>query len=302
VALVTAQEVAEAPDLDQVLTVRLDGRIGNGLRNEGDSLALLDQTGSVVDALSWGDDRSVLNPPLARVAPGTPLLRAGIAQVGDSPGPPETNSTDPARAAGATTTGNSAVSNETAAGEISAPTGLEASGSELPPSTTVVVSEIAPHAGWVELYNRGSVPVKLEGWSLSESGGAGTMRLPPAASVAPHGFVVIYTPALHLAETAQKILLLAPGGVLADLVDTGPVEGNAGWSRYPVHGGVWTRNTPLTPGTFNLPVVEVDTAAPRASEGPDPADEVSVATLSAGSSSPWRYIILAPLLVALLGL
>ncbi|HSH81514.1 MAG TPA: lamin tail domain-containing protein [Herpetosiphonaceae bacterium] len=301
-ALVAAQEVVEPPALDQVLTVRLDGRIGNGLRNAGDSLTLLDQTGSVVDALSWGDDRSVLDPPLARVAAGTPLVRVDLSQGGESPASSEADDAGPARGAGASTVGTATVSGETAAVENGAPTGAESLESALSTSTTLVVSEIAPRAGWVELYNRGSVAVNLENWSLSESGGAATMKLSPDLSVAPHGFVVIHTPTLHLSESTRKLLLLAPGGELADLVETGPTEGNTGWSRYPVHGGVWTKNTPLTPGNFNLPVVEdVTTSPPVSAKVETPAEASAVAVASSGPS-PWRYLVLAPLLAALVAL
>jgi hypothetical protein len=34
----------------------LEGRIGNGLGNDGDVLVLIDPAGAFVDAVSWGDD------------------------------------------------------------------------------------------------------------------------------------------------------------------------------------------------------------------------------------------------------
>ena len=52
-----------------------DGSLGNGLANTGDRLMLRDSYGNVLDALSWGNDASVFNPPCAAVAPGHSLER-----------------------------------------------------------------------------------------------------------------------------------------------------------------------------------------------------------------------------------
>lgn len=52
-----------------------DGRIGNGLSNDGDRLSLLDRTGKVIDALSYGSDTTVMSPPARRVTEGHSLER-----------------------------------------------------------------------------------------------------------------------------------------------------------------------------------------------------------------------------------
>ena len=52
-----------------------DGRIGNGLSNRGDRLRILDPTGAVIDALSYGDDSGVMSPPCPDVKAGHSLER-----------------------------------------------------------------------------------------------------------------------------------------------------------------------------------------------------------------------------------
>jgi Lamin Tail Domain len=53
----------------------LGGRIGDGLGNAGDRLLLRDPSGAVVDAISWGDDTSVLRPSIAAVPAGHSIER-----------------------------------------------------------------------------------------------------------------------------------------------------------------------------------------------------------------------------------
>jgi hypothetical protein len=57
------------PSFHGNLLVVADGRIGNGLANDGDRLLLLDEEGRPVDALSYGLDREFFEPP----APAVPL-------------------------------------------------------------------------------------------------------------------------------------------------------------------------------------------------------------------------------------
>jgi len=63
------------PEFDGELVV-LGGRIGNALGNDGDSLTLADPAGTVMDAISWGWDRSVLDPPIPDVPSGHSIERA----------------------------------------------------------------------------------------------------------------------------------------------------------------------------------------------------------------------------------
>jgi hypothetical protein len=55
--------------------VYLGGSIGNGLAGAGDRLFLRDPLGRTVDALSYGEDRSVLDPAIPPSALGHSLER-----------------------------------------------------------------------------------------------------------------------------------------------------------------------------------------------------------------------------------
>ena len=63
------------PDFTGNIVFIADGSIGNGLNNEGDRLVLMDSTGEMVDALSYGDDATMMLPPCQDVAEGHSLER-----------------------------------------------------------------------------------------------------------------------------------------------------------------------------------------------------------------------------------
>jgi hypothetical protein len=52
-----------------------DGRIGNGLANDGDRLLLLDEEGRPVDGLSYGSDHEFFEPPVPSAPSGHSLER-----------------------------------------------------------------------------------------------------------------------------------------------------------------------------------------------------------------------------------
>lgn len=62
-------------EVGEVIAIRLDSGLFNGLANAGDRVLLLTREGAVVDALSYGDDASVFGPPLAAPGPGELLRR-----------------------------------------------------------------------------------------------------------------------------------------------------------------------------------------------------------------------------------
>ncbi len=53
----------------------LDGRIGNGLGNDGDILVLVEPSGRFADAISWGKNTDALDPPIADAPAGHSLER-----------------------------------------------------------------------------------------------------------------------------------------------------------------------------------------------------------------------------------
>jgi hypothetical protein len=64
------------PSYGGSLIALADGRIGNGLANNGDRLVLRDAAGRLVDAVSYGDDTTALSPSIPVVAAGHSLERS----------------------------------------------------------------------------------------------------------------------------------------------------------------------------------------------------------------------------------
>lgn len=64
--------------------VAIEGSIGNGLSNTGDRVRLIAPDGFVADALSYGADKSVFDPPIATVPRGFSLARVPSTQDSDS--------------------------------------------------------------------------------------------------------------------------------------------------------------------------------------------------------------------------
>jgi len=74
------------PDFKGPLLTVEDGRLGNGLSNRGDRLILRDAEGRVVDAMSYGDDDSILDPAARDVGAGHSLERAPAGRDSDTAG------------------------------------------------------------------------------------------------------------------------------------------------------------------------------------------------------------------------
>jgi hypothetical protein len=63
------------PSFSGTIIFMTDGSIGNGLSNTGDRIILLDPTGKIIDALSYGDDNAIMSPPCRDVPEGHSLER-----------------------------------------------------------------------------------------------------------------------------------------------------------------------------------------------------------------------------------
>ena len=64
------------PAFDGSLLALDGGKIGNGLADKGDRLILRDSAGRLADALSYGEDDTILSPPASAVAGGHSLERS----------------------------------------------------------------------------------------------------------------------------------------------------------------------------------------------------------------------------------
>lgn len=296
--LVTAAETGGAalPPASQRIT--LAGHIANGLRNAGDSLTLLDSDGQIIDALSWGDDRSIFDPAIATITAGQSLQRNGptdtdtandwsipvpspTAVVLDMPErstsvPATTNTPDQSRKVNTTTTPTALVA-------ASAPLAAQS-----PATSRIVLSEIAPDKGWVEIYNHGPEPVDLKRWSLTDGSGVATVMLPDVLPVAPNGFIVVQAPALNLTRPDTSVALRDPAGTVVDMVAIVPIKPDHSLSRFPVHGGGWAADTQLTAGQFNAPAPTADPSTlPTPPQGQSQTPTEMEADIQPGLFKPW---------------
>ena len=303
--LVAAAEAGDSTFPPTTSRIILPGRIGNGLRNDGDVLTLLDGAGSPVDAVSWGDNRSALDPPVPAAMPGQPIRRSG-----DS----DSDSARDWGVAAGTAAPAALLLPAPSASALAAGPGEQAQNVGITPAVPVgkgspaaggqavdelVLSEIAPHAGWVELYNRGASPVDIRQWTLSDAAGMAMPMPPDVIAVPPRGFVVVQA-GLDLTQEDHAVILRRPDGTIADMVTFGAVKANHSLSRFPAQGGGWFTDTPLTAGQFNLPASE-----PQAVEQPVPAVEqdasASIAAIKARSPSrlPAALVALVAVLAGL---
>ncbi len=239
------------------VTVRVsDAALGNGLANYGDRLELRDETGRLVDALSWGDDRTINRPPCPRTTPGASLQRSGrgigamcLFQVNPSPSPGQPNvllTPTPTRAATgtptltATPTGTATptvtgtatptatgTASPTATGTSSpTPTGTPTPTATALPVGIVVISEVlydAVETGvdtaheWVELYNTSSAWIEARRWTLSDNNLTDQLA---EFSLPPRGVVVLTTRPLQALDGAT-VVIIDDGSLGNGLANTG---------------------------------------------------------------------------------
>ncbi len=289
-----------------VLRVSLEGRIGNGLRNAGDVVWLVDGAGTQIDGVSWGDDTSAFAPAVPLVE-GRSIKRIGT-QDTDSAQDWIDFSQEPAEYKQPTATPRIVAEPVTLAPAPSLndlpdapqPT-LEVGQSPVVAGTStivvatvepmqrmgvvsgtgvgnLVISEVAGNEGWIELYNRGPEVVDLSDWMLGDETSIPGIVLQSAALMPAHSFVVFAVPELNITALQQVITLRRPDGTIVDSVVVGPPISQRSWSRYPVHGGAWYANTPLSKGDFNQPAPAAPdaTPAPPATPAPTPMPPVVV--------------------------
>ncbi|HIC87978.1 MAG TPA: hypothetical protein EYP04_01025 [Anaerolineae bacterium] len=217
VAATAAGFVANYPGLPPAgvpLVAMADGRIGNGLGNSGDVLALLDPAGRAIDALSWGDNHDVLDPPapdvaaghsLARIEPGLDTDSAAdwveqeIPSPGQAPPPTPTPTVTPSATPSPTMASTSTPTpTETAPTRTptSSPTRATPTSTPTPTATlypaplpgAIRLNEFLPAPAsdwdgdgaanaqdeWIELYNRSDLAASPAGWSLDDVADSGS--------------------------------------------------------------------------------------------------------------------------------
>jgi uncharacterized protein YdeI (BOF family) len=107
---------------------------------------------------------------------------------------------------------------------------------------------------WVELYNPGGLPVKLEGWLLSDASSSSPYIIPPGTVLAANGFLVLYRreTGLALNTSNETVTLRRPDGSVADAFHYDRFAGwDRSWCRTVDGAGAWTAECEATPGGPN---------------------------------------------------
>jgi hypothetical protein len=247
-----ASFIVNFPGFSGLIVEMPDGTIGNALGNTGDRLILRDSRGVLIDALSYGDDTSVFDPPCPAVAAGHSLERrpAGYdtGQASDfvdnpSPSPGQGLPALPTATPTPASYPDTVVLNEF----LPAPHDVDWNGD----------GKIDSGDEWIELYNRGSIAVDLGGWQLDDVAGSGSAlyTLPPGTSIASHGFRLFFGKQTNLSlnNDGDSVRLLWPTGLVADSFVYTTTTYDQSYSRTEDGGGTWTRTYPPSPGQPNRP-------------------------------------------------
>ncbi len=274
IAARSAMFTAEHPTFSGKL-IGLKGTIGNGLGNSGDAVQLLAPDNSVVDAMSYGTNKDVFDPPCSGVDPGQSLARIdGVAdsdtaldwqvQAAPNPGAPAVAATPtPTQTPTATPT----LGTLTTPTQTATPT-TTATPTPLPQQPfQVTLNEVLPDPKqvdwdndgeatfadeWIELYNAAPSPAALDGWTISDD--TSTYRLPAGTVIWPHSFLLLYRAQtrLSLGDWRDTITLTRSDGALADqfTYNGGPGDDRS-YCRDGDGTGEWTGDCEVTPGAAN---------------------------------------------------
>ncbi|MBA3468325.1 MAG: lamin tail domain-containing protein, partial [Herpetosiphonaceae bacterium] len=245
VLVAASKSISTTYTLTGQYVVLRDGSIGAGLNNGGDTLTLRDGAGTLIDALSWGDNASVLDPAAPNVPEGSSLVRE----------PPDSDSDSAA---------------DWTAQENAQPSGstlIDRPVWSLPAASTVILSEVlaAPKLidsngdgtvdrgdEWIELVNLSAEPVDLSGWSIDDlaDGGSKPHVLAADTQIEGNGYLVLSGALTKLSlnnSGLEQVRLLRPDGTLADLLEYRSTRPDRSWSRVPSPAGDWAASTDPTP-------------------------------------------------------
>ena len=248
--------------------VSVEGSIGNGLSNTGDSVKLLAPDGSIVDALSYGSDKGIFDPPCKDVPAGQSLGRLveadtdtaadWIAQGEPAPGAPSSPATPtPTPTATATVATPTPTSTVTPATPTPLPDEVfQVTLNELLPDPSSIDWDRDGQPSfldeWIELRNGSDKSVSLAGWSIADE--TATYTLPAGLTIWPKGYLLLFRSQtrLSLGDGHDTVTLTRSDGTLADrfVYERGPGDDRS-YCRLPEETGNWTNNCEATPGEAN---------------------------------------------------
>lgn len=287
--------------------ISLEGSLGGGLGNGGDRVILLAPDGTVVDAMSYGDDSTVFPAPCPDVPVGASLARVPtaqdtgsaadwVAQMSPNPGQPGSLSQPtPTTTASAwpTVSPTRAVTHTPSPSPTASPawtptpTWTPTATSDLRPN--VRLNEVLPRPAqidwdgdsaadqydeWVEIINLGPDAAALDGWRLDDirDGGSQPYVIPAGTLLLSGDFLVLFRrqTGIALNNDGDSARLVAPDGAEVDNLSYTAVEPDASYSRMIDGTGDWTQAYPPSPGRSNRPAAPsaTPTASPSATATP----------------------------------
>ncbi len=161
-----------------------DGRIGNGLGNDGDRLVLRDGAGTIMDQMSYGTDATVFDPPCSDVAAGHSLEREPMGS--------DTDQADDFVERAFPSPGGAPI-----------PTPTPTPTATPPPAAPLLISELCYDGAipstegdeFVEVFNPSGDAVDLSFYKVgdeeTQGKGEGMVRFPPQTTIGPQGLVVV---------------------------------------------------------------------------------------------------------------
>ena len=129
---------------------------------------------------------------------------------------------------------------------------------EFVPDPTGLDNALMPEGEWVELYNKGSWTIDVNGWSLG-AGGSGIQisslnTNTGDTTIKPNEYLVVYRngdSGIELVNSGDIInLRLSAGGEIIDTFSYSAISENKSWSRVPNAGSAWEIKNP-TKGISN---------------------------------------------------
>ena len=133
---------------------------------------------------------------------------------------------------------------------------------------TSIVDEDGTHADWIELYNRGSCPMNMDGWFLTDDPAKMAKWRFPGTVINPGQFLIVWASEknrkvvgspLHtnfkLAEGGEYLALVEPDGftIATQFSPTFPPQAPDGTFGQPITGGPSNYLAYATPGAANSP-------------------------------------------------
>lgn len=164
-----------------------DGSIGNQLGNSGDKLILLNSEDVIIDQLSWGNNKDIIDPP-----PSSPLEDYSLHRI---------NFDDQA-------------SSSTYIEDNPSPGIIYSNESPFYETGLIIINEFLPNpdsnqSEFIELFNHGIDSIDLSNWILDDQldGGSSPFLIPPGTIISPNAYLVFSKESLNISDIPISLIL-----------------------------------------------------------------------------------------------